>query len=400
MNKKGFVESTDTVIISDLLYYAWNKLKSLPLNDVVATCNQFYMDETYVFDEKKRLYNAIGESFSGRNQSKRQKNIEDICATMLRIDSKNSFLPKFASINLNNIPLKDDGNPSLSQIIAAINDLKRNTVTTFMLKKSLNELKREFSLGASLDFSISNFVSPLSPAPVVVEESVSVDSNETSSASTDTSLPVALIPTAPSYSQISSTQPPVCEGGGGGGASGVSVGGGGSGVSVGGGGGGGGGSGVSSGGGGGGGRVSGIRRGKGGEVATNRTNGKPANRKRDSSRPRTIIGKSVSEGLVTVKGADLTINKYVGRFHNDVVEEDIRKFIEDKGVTVVELEPLDTKHHRFKSFRLRFKRSQLDKIEDGEFWPAGVIVSPFFRPRPDDRRGASGGNPSSSLSSS
>ena len=102
---------------------------------------------------------------------------------------------------------------------------------------------------------------------------------------------------------------------------------------------------------------------------------------RESSRPRTIIGKSVRNGLVSVKGADLTVNKYVGRFHNDVTVETVRSYIEDQGVSVVELELLDTKHQRFKSFRLRFKRSQLEKVEDGEFWPQGVIVSPFFRPR-------------------
>ena len=103
---------------------------------------------------------------------------------------------------------------------------------------------------------------------------------------------------------------------------------------------------------------------------------------RDSSRPRgTIIGQSVRAGLVSVKGADLTVNKYVGRFHNDVSTENVKSYIEDQGVSVVELELLDTKHQRFKSFRIRFKRSQLGKVVDGEFWPEGVIVSPFFRPR-------------------
>ena len=401
MNKKGFVESTDTVIISDLLYYAWNKLKSLPLNDVIATCNQFYADETYVFNEKKRLYDAIGESFSGRNQAKRQKNIEDICATMLRIDSKNSFLPKFASVNLNNIPLNDNGNPTLGQIMAAINDIKRNAVTKNMLTKSLNELKREFSSGASFDIPNSNPDGPLSPAPVVEgSANDNVNSNEETSTSTNLFLSVAplhvpalLAPSAPSYSQISSAFPPTSEGGGGGdgtGDGGVGTRGGGS----------GGGGGVIGAPGGGGGRAGGVRQMRGGELPTNRSNGKSANRKRDSSRPRTIIGKSVSQGLVSVKGADLTINKYVGRFHNDVVEEDVRKFIEDKGVTVVELEPLDTKHQRFKSFRLRFKRGQLDKIEDGDFWPEGVIVSPFFRPRPEVRPGVVIGASASSLNSS
>ena len=122
-------------------------------------------------------------------------------------------------------------------------------------------------------------------------------------------------------------------------------------------------------------------------------------RKRESSRPRTIIGKSVKEGLVSIKGADLTINKYIGRLHNDVTVDAVRKFIGDQGVTVVELEPLDTKHQRFKSFRLRIRRSDLDRVEDGEFWPEGVLVSSFFRPRHNELQGAVSGVTASSNSS-
>ena len=47
----------------------------------------------------------------------------------------------------------------------------------------------------------------------------------------------------------------------------------------------------------------------------------------------------------------------------------------------------------FKSFRLRVKRAQLDRVEDGEFWPEGVIVSPFFRPRIVEQQGVVSGRP-------
>ena len=98
-----------------------------------------------------------------------------------------------------------------------------------------------------------------------------------------------------------------------------------------------------------------------------------------------IIGKSVRDGLVSVKGADLTVNRYVGRFHNDSDVEAVRKYILDQGITVVELEELERKHNRFKSFRLRVKRADLPRIEDAEFWPEGVILSPFFRPKGGER---------------
>ena len=97
---------------------------------------------------------------------------------------------------------------------------------------------------------------------------------------------------------------------------------------------------------------------------------------RSSSRPKTIIGKDVKDGLLSFKGADLT-----ARVHNDVTFDALRKYITDSGVTVVELEALATKHQRFQSFRLRVKRSDLKQIEQAEFWPEGVVLSPFFRPK-------------------
>ena len=113
------------MLISDLLYYVFNKLKSQPVKDVVATCHRFYTDDNYVFCEKKKLYDAVGEICSSRKkEEKRMKNIEDICATIIRRDSKNEFIPKFASLNLNNVPLNAEGDPSLGQIMAAINEIK------------------------------------------------------------------------------------------------------------------------------------------------------------------------------------------------------------------------------------------------------------------------------------
>ena len=102
-------------------------------------------------------------------------------------------------------------------------------------------------------------------------------------------------------------------------------------------------------------------------------------RPRNASRPRTIIGKSVNDGLMSAKGADLTVNRYVGRWHNDSTTDAVKDFISKQNVTVVELEELETKHGRFKSFRLRIKKTQLSLIENEDFWPKGIILSPFFR---------------------
>ena len=92
-----------------------------------------------------------------------------------------------------------------------------------------------------------------------------------------------------------------------------------------------------------------------------------------------------------MKGADLTINKYIGRVHNDVTLDDVRSFLVGQNVSVVELEQLETKHKRFKSFRVRVKRADLEIIEERDFWP-GVLCGSFFRPKTnEDQRQSNGG---------
>ena len=98
---------------------------------------------------------------------------------------------------------------------------------------------------------------------------------------------------------------------------------------------------------------------------------------------------------MSVKGADLTVNKYIGRLHNDTTIDDLRQYIVSRNVTVVELEPLKTKHQRFQSFRFRAKREDLERLEDQDFWPQGVLFSSFFRPKTDDQPQALGGTAAS-----
>ena len=97
-----------------------------------------------------------------------------------------------------------------------------------------------------------------------------------------------------------------------------------------------------------------------------------------------------------MKGADLTINKYIGHVHNDVTTENVREFLASHKVDVVELEALQTKHNRFKSFRLRVKRDDLEIIEEQDFWPKGVLCGSYFRPKSNDEQlNANGGTTAS-----
>ena len=97
-----------------------------------------------------------------------------------------------------------------------------------------------------------------------------------------------------------------------------------------------------------------------------------------------VIGKKVSDGIISLKGADLTSSLYIGNVDMSFGIDDIRTFIEGQNVTVIELEDIARRHNRFKSFRLCLKRKDMDVIRDPNFWPEGIIVRKFFRKSNND----------------
>ena len=99
--------------------------------------------------------------------------------------------------------------------------------------------------------------------------------------------------------------------------------------------------------------------------------------KRDRNSP-IIIGKSVNIGALSWKGADLTVARYIGRVAYGTPTVDIQTSLKERGVDVITLEALETKHTRFASFKLVMKKSQLGIIEKDSFWPDGVIVGRWW----------------------
>ena len=96
-----------------------------------------------------------------------------------------------------------------------------------------------------------------------------------------------------------------------------------------------------------------------------------------------VVGKKVNDGLLSLRGADLTVSFYVGQIDNAVVVNDLRTFIEGQNVKVVELEELERKHNRFKSFRLCIRKRDIESIKDADFWPEGIVLRKFFRKHND-----------------
>ena len=168
-NTTLYIAVADKVIASDLLYYISNKIHSTPVKDVVATCLKFYTDNEFVFGEKKKLCDATNEPCPGRrNENKRQNNLEDICSILTRRDSQGLFIPKFASLNLSNVPTCASGNPTIGQLMAAITDIKKSMVTTEMLESSINNLRMErvsVSASSSSDRPPPPSFAPHAPTP-------------------------------------------------------------------------------------------------------------------------------------------------------------------------------------------------------------------------------------------
>ena len=91
-----------------------------------------------------------------------------------------------------------------------------------------------------------------------------------------------------------------------------------------------------------------------------------------------VIGKKVSAGLVSWKGADLTISRYIGRVAPGTTVEDIKTSLHSCGVNVVSLDPITTKHNRFSSFKLVVRKSQLEIVDNPDIWPEGVVVGRWW----------------------
>jgi hypothetical protein len=99
------------------------------------------------------------------------------------------------------------------------------------------------------------------------------------------------------------------------------------------------------------------------------------------NRGKVVIGKKVNQGEMSWKGAELTVDCYLG---NVGINEDnlkVKEYIENAGITLVDFQENKRNHERFKYFKLTVKRSHLTLLEDPELWPEGVVIRNFFRPR-------------------
>ena len=75
MTTQLYVSEDQKILISDLLFFLQNKLQSIPNDDIVKLCNNFYNDD-YVWQEKERFYLAIGmKPIKSRSLDKKTKDL-------------------------------------------------------------------------------------------------------------------------------------------------------------------------------------------------------------------------------------------------------------------------------------------------------------------------------------
>ena len=88
-----------------------------------------------------------------------------------------------------------------------------------------------------------------------------------------------------------------------------------------------------------------------------------------------------SSGVVSWRGAPLTVDCYIGRVDLEATKEEVKAFITSKSVDVVDIEENATRHQRFKSFKLVIKKVDYEKLDNRDEWPEGVVFRRFWRPR-------------------
>ena len=367
----------DSVIINELLFYIQNQIHATTKVALVETCVKFYAIEE-INAAITTLEDAFSTRMSRRNNSDdvATKMINDIYDKIWSADATATPTPTFVAADLSRIPRarKDsDSFATTEQLLASlyrmkcrIDQLESKQVTRDFLDQSLCCLGERL-LGSDWSWSpppppppaLQTPASPSAPSFSQMTNPVDIESAASTADSASTVLPPLLsastIPTPSSSTQSSgstSAPPPPL-----------------------------------------------------GSTASLIPEATPADGRRwedAQSRRRVrkntdrasnnnvakrggnnaiVIGKSVSAGVVSWKGADLTVARYVGRVAIGTATDTILSSLRDKGVEVVELTPLSLKHNRYLSFKLVVKKSQLTIIEDEQLWPEGVIIGRYWSPK-------------------
>ena len=369
-------DDTKMFRINDLLYFLNFKRKTTSVADVVTICESFYSADA-ILEAKKLFFDCVAEKVGDKNDGvlrfvdRRGKagntaqkwNLEDLIAAMHKCDNDGVELPTFVSSDLSKVPSSNDGNVSLNQIMFMMVEMKekiaslekRNTcacVPTTDLRG--NAVVRPASFAASMSASSPEAAAPPSSASPGSADSLA-DSSLSLSSSSSSSLAAPAAPTAAAAAATAAAAAAAA--------------------------------------------AATAANSSALPTATNenwntvaaqgaKSHGRPPiqsaeNRiKGNFQRNRNIvIGKGPSSGVMSWTGADLTVEGYIGRVALSVAADTIKADLISRGIDVIRLEENETRHQRFKSFKLVVKKSDFDILLKQGAWPEGVLFRRFWKPR-------------------
>ena len=93
---------------------------------------------------------------------------------------------------------------------------------------------------------------------------------------------------------------------------------------------------------------------------------------------KSVIGKR--EGSRLKSGSKYT-DLFIFRVHNDVATEEIKSYLTDEDISVIELKLVSHEQARMKSFKLTIPTKDKEKVMSQEFWEEGIGCREFVQSR-------------------
>ena len=362
--------SDPEIIPDEILYFVTNSLKSRANKKIVEICHKFYAPNE-ITTSKDKLWEIVKDfpslasaglkKISRRGAKESENNLEDVIQWIKVIDDAGEILPRFASFDMTKVPSTDDGSITTSQILAHHDNLRKEYVTIDSLNLCLNNMKADIIASLMNNSNPqSHLLAPPPPNHLPPPPSHLPPPTPPPPPSTEPLPPSSQIslfsqgvevPHVPDVAvgevDDPTTTSNLWQNGG--------------------------------------------RRQRRGPAAASAaasptTSGRPTHQRKDRSRsqnrqPTIFIGSKVTSGQISFKGADLTVDRYLGRIDVESDNEEIKKFITDAGVKIVDFQENSRTHSSFKSFKISIRKSDLPTLEKDNFWPTGVVFRNFFRPR-------------------
>ena len=96
-------------------------------------------------------------------------------------------------------------------------------------------------------------------------------------------------------------------------------------------------------------------------------------RKRDA-----VVSKRQHSSL---RGGHKYADIFVFRVHRDVDGEEVKSFIKDEDIPVMDFRIISNREARMKSYKVTIRNHDYEKVMDVNFWPDGIACRRYISPR-------------------